>query len=154
MLTRPSRLCVTRTAGAGYDGKDLWLDFISTRKNQTITFLTDKIYTSRFRAKFLNVIKLPGVYGVKSKKWDLAKFFDSKNNFLTQDFPVVSFPRFSLPITPRAPLGRSCEKRLRTSQCQMTRGGGLVIWFCSHAVCPAPKGDRFTKGMILWFLEP
>lgn len=114
----------------------------------------DRQNTSRFLAKFLNVINLPGIYGVKSKKDDLAKFFDSKNNFLTQDFPVVSFPRFSHPITPRAPLGRSCEKRLRTSQCQMTRGGELVIGFCSHAVCAARKGDRFTKGMILWFLEP
>ena len=111
----------------------------------------DRQNTSRFRAKFLNVINLPGVYGVKSKKCDLAKLFDSKNNSLTQDF---SLPRFSLSITPRAPLGRSCEKRLRTSQCQMTRGGELVIGFCSHAVCEARKGDRFTKGMILRFLEP
>ena len=94
----------------------------------------DRQNTSRFLAKFLNVINLPGIYGVKSKKDDLEKFFDSKNNFLRQDFPVVSFPRFSLPITPRAPLGRSCEKRLRTSQCQMTRGGELVIGCCSHAV--------------------
>ena len=70
------------------------IGFYPSRKNQAITFLTDKIYTSRFRAKFLNVIKLPGVYGVKSKKCDLAKLFNSKNNFLTQDFPVVSFPLF------------------------------------------------------------
>lgn len=54
----------------------------------------DRQNTSRFRAKFLNVINLPGIYGVKSKKDDLAKFFYSKNNFLTQDFPVVSFPHF------------------------------------------------------------
>ena len=36
----------------------------------------------------------------------------------------------------------------------MTRGGELVIGFCSHAVCAARKGDLFTKGLILRCLEP
>ena len=63
----------------------------------------DRQNRSRFLAKFLNVINLPGIYGVKSKKDDLAKFFDSKNNFLTQDFPVSLFSTlFPSHHTPRA----------------------------------------------------
>ena len=36
----------------------------------------------------------------------------------------------------------------------MPRDEELIIGFCSHTVCTARKGDRFTYGMILRFLKP
>ena len=55
----------------------------------------DRQNMSRFLAKFLKVINLPGIYGVKSKKDDLAKFFDTgfPSGLFSTFFPSHHTPR-------------------------------------------------------------
>ena len=69
-------------------------DWILLNSKKSGHHIFDRQNTSRFLAKFLNVKKSTWYIRRKIKEIRSCKFFDPKNNFLTQDFPVVSFTRF------------------------------------------------------------